>query len=364
MSTAQPMVRVGISMPTLVPGGMGGTETYARELIRALAHDVALDVTTFVARPASGFAGAAKERILEGVTGGASGLARLRTLGEAAVLHRHAIRRALSSVDVVHVPFTVSVPSPPRGVPLVQTLHDVQHLDLPHLFTRSELAYRKYFYERTAHRAAVVITVSEFAKSRIVDHLGLDPERVVVAHLGVDTSAVTPNTGDRENFLLYPARGWPHKNHRRLIEAVALLREEDPTLRLVLTGGALESLGAVPAWVDVRGLVPVEELRSLYRRARALVFPSLYEGFGLPPLEAMAAGCPVVSSRAASLPEICGDAAELFDPNDPADIARAVVAAAARAPELQRRGFDRLAAFSWERCAATHADAFRTAIGR
>ena len=209
-----------------------------------------------------------------------------------------------------------------------------------------------------------MITVSEFAKGRIVDHLGLDPDRVVVAHLGVDASEVTPNLGERENFLLYPARGWPHKNHARLIEAVALLRQEDPTIRLVLTGGALDSLGPVPEWVDVRGLVPPEELRSLYRRARALVFPSLYEGFGLPPLEAMAAGCPVAASRVASLPEICGDAAELFDPKDPADIARAVTAASARTVELQQRGFERLTAFSWERCAAAHESAFRRAAGR
>ncbi|WP_407341777.1 glycosyltransferase family 4 protein [Pengzhenrongella phosphoraccumulans] len=364
MTPERPPLRVSMSMPTLVPGGMGGSETYARELIRALARSGAVEVRTLVSAAAAGFTEGVPERVLAGVTGGGSAIARLRTLVEAGVLHRRAIRRIQASADVVHVPFTVAVPAPPRGVPLVQTLHDVQHLDLPHLFTRTELAYRKYFYERTAHRAAVVVTVSEFAKERIVHHLGLDPDRVIVAHLGVDLSSVTANFGERENFLLYPARGWPHKNHARLIEAVALLRVSDPTLRLVLTGGALDSLGPVPEWVDVRGLVPAAELQRLYRTARALVFPSLYEGFGLPPLEAMAAGCPVAASRAGSLPEICGDAAVLFDPHDPADLARAVVETATRASELQQRGIARLTAFSWDRCAAIHENAYRRAATR
>ena len=363
MTTERHPLRVAMSMPTLVPGGMGGSETYARELIRALGRSSALEVTTCVSRAAAGFSQGAPERVLAGVTGGASRSARLRTLVEAGVLHRRAIRSAQSGADVVHVPFTVAVPRPPRDVPLVQTLHDVQHLDLPHLFSRTELAYRRYFYEDAARRAATVVTVSEFAKARIVHHLGLRPDRVVVAHLGVDTSDIIPQTGERENFLLYPARGWAHKNHARLIEAVALLRRQDPTLRLVLTGGALDSLGPLPAWVEARGLVPVDELRGLYRQARALVFPSLYEGFGLPPLEAMAAGCPVASSRAGSLPEICGEAAVLFDPADPGDIARAVTEAASRVPELQRRGLERVTAFSWERCAAVHEEAFQKAAG-
>jgi glycosyltransferase involved in cell wall biosynthesis len=240
----------------------------------------------------------------------------------------------------------------------------LQHLYLPHLFTRGKRAYRSLFYDRTARRAAAVITVSEFAKSRIVLHLGLDPDHVFVAHLGVDTSAVTPQLGDRENFLLYPARAWAHKNHARLVAGVRILREHDPTLRLVLTGGALDALGPLPEWVDVLGIVTPAKLQWLYAHARALVFPSLYEGFGLPPLEAMAAGCPVVSSSAGSLREICGDAAVFFDPHDPSDLARAVLEAGGRSADLQRRGLERVGHFSWDQCAAVHEQAYRFAAGR
>ena len=199
-----------------------------------------------------------------------------------------------------------------------------------------------------------MITISEFAKKQIVMHLGLDPDRVFVAPLGVDVAAFTPNLGDREPFVYYPARGWPHKNHARLFEAVALLRETHPDLRLVLTGGALDSLGPVPEWVDVRGLVPFDEVRRLYRTASALVFPSLYEGFGLPPLEAMASGCPVAASTAGSLPEVCGDAAILFDPTDPEAIATATAEAIARRAELQPLGLARVANFTWEACMRVH----------
>jgi glycosyltransferase involved in cell wall biosynthesis len=193
--------------------------------------------------------------------------------------------------------------------------------------------------------------------------LGIEPQRIVVAPLGVDANEFEPNLGPRENLLLYPARGWPHKNHATLFEAFSLLRAQDPTLRLVLTGGGLHGLGAVPAGVEVRGLVGRGELRELYRTAAVLVFPSLYEGFGLPPVEAMASGCPVAASRAGPIPEICADAAVLFDAHDPASIAAGVQEALARSDELRERGLARARSFTWAACAAAHERAYRLAEG-
>src|SRR5690606_39009263 len=197
---------------------------------------------------------------------------------------------------------TIPVPRPGRGQAFVQTLLDVQHLDLPHLFGRAELAFRRRYYEGAARRADVVITISEFARTRMIELLGIPGERIRVAYLGVDADAYTPQLGAREEFVLYPARGWKHKNHARLIEAMRLVRAERPDMRLVLTGGGLDSLGELPDWVEVRGLVSGDELRELYRSAAVLAFPSLYEGFGLPPLEAMASGCPVAATDAGSVP--------------------------------------------------------------
>ena len=125
----------------------------------------------------------------------------------------------------------------------------------------------------------------------------------------------------------------------------------------MLTGGGHS--GAVPDGVEVRGNVTLDELVSLYRRAAALVFPSRYEGFGLPPLEAMACGCPVACSDAASLPEVCGDAARAFDPDDAAAMAAAVADVLDDPEPWRARGLARAAGFTWERSAELYEDVYR-----
>jgi glycosyltransferase involved in cell wall biosynthesis len=358
--TAQPRLDVALAMLTLVPGAMGGSETYARALTRELAGSSEAAVTAYVAAIGAGFSQGVPERVVPGVDGGASTRSRLTTVVQAAV-RRRSIRTSWAHAAVVHYPFTAPVPRPAASTAVVVSLLDVQHLDLPDLFSRAERAYRRRFYDAAARSADVVVTISAFAKSRIVALLGIDPERVVVAPLGVDATEFEPNLGPRENLLLYPARGWPHKNHVTLLEAFSLLRADDPTLRLVLTGGGVDGLRAMPSGVEARGLVARDELRELYRTAGALVFPSLYEGFGLPPLEAMASGCPVAASRSGSLPEICGDAAVLFDAHDPAAIAAGVREVLARADDLRDRGLARARSFTWAACAAAHVGAYRLA---
>jgi glycosyltransferase involved in cell wall biosynthesis len=229
------------------------------------------------------------------------------------------------------------------------TLHDVQHLDLPGMFPRAERALRSVLWHRSLRRAARVIAISEFVRDRAVAKLGLDSERVRVVPLGLDHDVLRPAAGGHEPFLLYPARPWPHKNHARLYEAFALIRGERPDLRLVLTGGG--DFGRVPDGVDVLGHVTQEELVSLMQRASALVFPSLYEGFGLPPLEAMACGCPVACSNAGALPETVGDAALLFDPHNAQAIADAVLDMVDSPEPWVERGLVRAERFSWDETA-------------
>jgi glycosyltransferase involved in cell wall biosynthesis len=214
-------------------------------------------------------------------------------------------------------------------------------------------------YDRAARGADAVVTISEFCKQRIVSHLGIEPSRIHVAHLGVGTEEFTPQLGRREPFLLYPAKGWPHKNHGRLLEAFQMLRSRHPTLELVLTGATRDELPPLPRGVQVRGRVQRGELVELYRKASVMVFPSRYEGFGLPPLEAMASGCPVAAAAAGSLPEVVGDAAVLFDPEDPEDIVRGVEQATDETAELQRRGLGRAGLFTWSACADVHERIYR-----
>lgn len=345
-------------MLTLVPGGMGGSETYARELTRQLATTDLVDATAYVPSNAGGFSQGVPERTVSAVTAGPSTKDRLAVVASA-TLRAGAIRREFDAPDVVHYPFTVPMPAPARGVGFVQSLLDVQHLDLPHLFSKAELIYRKRFYEGAAKKADLVLTISEFARGRMIELLDLAPDKVRVSPLGVDTADFEPNAGPRDPFVLYPARGWAHKNHPALVAAMELVRRELPDFRLVLTGGGLDSLGELPDWVDRRGLVELSELRDLYRRASAMAFPSLYEGFGLPPLEAMASGCPVAASDSGSIPEVCGDAAVLFDARNPEAIAAGILEAIARGSELYQRGLDQAALFTWERCRDVHVDAYR-----
>lgn len=267
------------------------------------------------------------------------------------------MRLRFNGIDVVHYPLTVPLPSIPART--VVTLHDIQHLDLPDLFSRGERVFRRLAYDRAARQADAVIVPSAFVRDRVVDRLRLDPGRIRVIPLGIDHDVFQPGAEPREPVLLYPARPWPHKNHARLLEAFALLRRHRPELRLVLTGKGTERL-AGPAGVEALGSVPHRELVAHYRRASCLVFPSRYEGFGAPPLEAMACGTPVASSCRGSLPEVCGDAAVLFDPDDPEAIAAGVLEALDRAPELVARGLVHATRYTWDETAARHEDAYRS----
>ena len=350
-------------MLTLVPGAMGGSETYARALTRELGRRSDLDVTALVPAAAAGLFEGVREVVLPELRSDGSTADRLRTVLRAASPW-YGERRKLQGVAVVHYPLTVPVPLRRRGTPMVQTLHDVQHHDLPGLFSRAERAYRVMAYDRPARSADVVVTISEFCKGRIAHALGVDPARIVVAPLGVDLEAFAPYDGPREPFVLYPAGGWPHKNHARLVAAMSVLRDQGRDLRLVLTGGLGSDLGPLPEWVEHRGLVPEAELRDLYRTASCLAFPSLYEGFGLPPLEAMASGCPVAAATSGSLPEVCGDAAVLFDPHDVPAMAAAIAEAVDSRTRLAPLGLERAARFSWRSCADIHADVYRKLAGR
>jgi glycosyltransferase involved in cell wall biosynthesis len=242
----------------------------------------------------------------------------------------------------------------PSQLPAVTTILDVQHEILPQFFSRAERAYRRVVYARSARESRIVITISEHAAQGIVEHLGVAEEKVRAIHLGLDHGLFRPGEEEREPFLLYPARGWPHKNHARLFDAFRELRRRHPELELVLTSYD----GSVPDGARSLGHVSREELASLYRRAAALVFPSLYEGFGQPPLEAMASGCPVACSNAASLPEVVGDAARLFDPGSTADVVEAVEEVLADPSGWRRRGLERAAAFSWEETARRHEEVY------
>ena len=367
---------------------MTGAATYARELIRALGmrvDDVSLEVlcNEHAFKRLDGYVGGAVQlRRARGFSVGGSLMSRAAAMLGAAAFPARLTRQLVSEPAVVHYPLTVGLPR--VALPTVVTLHDMQHRDRRQDWSAVGRAWRWATYDRAARAATMVVTDSEYARKQIIDVLGIAPDRVVVVYLAVDHQRYSPladendaSLGERlalpERFLYYPAGFWPHKNHLRLLEAFALL--EDKRLELVLTGASTGRLAqildrarqlGIGDRVHYLGFVPDADLPALYRRAHAVVFPSLYEGFGLPPLEAMACGCPVASSRRASLAEVCGDAAAVLEPEDPrqmADAINALVDDEQARGELRDRGLAWASRFTWDAVAEAHLAVYRRAAG-
>ena len=351
-------MRVGLSLLTLSPGESGGSETYARQLLRALGRVGTNEYTVLVPARAKDAAEGLPTVEVKDPPVARSGPLRIAAMALAA-RRTKAVTTHVQEFDVLHYPLTV--PSPGTQAPTVVTLHDTQHRDLPEFFGPARKSFRRIAYDRAARGAAAVVVTSEFVRERAIELLELDPERVHVVPHAIDHSVFRIGDEEPEPIILYPARPWPHKNHTRLFEAFAALRPTRPQLRLVLTGAGLDRLEPLPEGVENLGSVPAEHLASLYRRAACLVYPSLYEGFGLPVLEAMACGCPVAASDAGAVPEVAGDAAVLFDPRDVEAMAAAMLEADSRREELRERGLARAAAYTWDESARRHDDVYRAA---
>ena len=230
------------------------------------------------------------------------------------------------------------------GFPGVLTIQDLQHLHHPEFFSPEDWSNRERLYRDSATKAAHVICSSEFTRRDVHERYGVPLERMTtiwaIPSAGVWTQVpaearrrLLAGMGITGPFLLYPAQGWPHKNHARLLQAFAKAQPELPSdLRLVLTGRPLPPESEASAMIRSAGPRVVHlgfrspmEIRALIQACAALVFPSLFEGFGMPVAEAIIAGRPVACSNVTSLPEIAGEAAVLFDPMDPDAIASRMV---------------------------------------
>jgi glycosyltransferase involved in cell wall biosynthesis len=369
-------MNVGFSLLTLQPGHVGGSETVVAELLRQFAAARGPERLTVLANPAvaDAYAWAETDPVAFDVRSyrpGRAGAGRLLGLTSALLLPRLVSGGVPERVDVVHYPLTVPIPRTRR--PTVLTLHDLQHHELPELFPRGEVLFRRFAYDRAAKRASRVVTLTEHTKEHVVDRLGVPRERIDVIPHGVNHERLSPDPEPAddlmdlpERFVFYPAAMWPHKNHRRLMEAFNRLGHRD--LSLVLSGqprGRDDGVTGGHDRVVHLGYVPSDVLPTLYRRARAVVFPSLFEGFGLPVLEAMACGCPVAASRIGPLVEVADGVAVLFDPEDTGDIARALDEVLGPDPGRARRvedGIRRVAGFSWAKSAAMYRATYERAV--
>ena len=246
-------------------------------------------------------------------------------------------------------------------VPLVITIHDLAHIQLPCFSTYTRRFYYEFLVRPASNRARRVITVSEYSRREILRWTDLPDSSVTNVGNGVDSTFRPEGRCYDPTFpyILHVGSAKPHKNLGRLFDAFA--RIEDPRLHLILT--ATKAHEWIPRLSEKRiekrvhfvGPVSEEELPALYRGAIALVFPSLMEGFGLPPLEAMACGTPVVASRSAAIPEVVGDAALLVDPLDAGDIRQGierVLEDITLRAAMRQSGLARARLFSWDAVAA------------
>lgn len=370
--------RVLIDLRWMIPGQAGGLETAAyglmeRLLARADVADGALKLSLIVPWEL-------RDRFLDA---GPPGIALLSQDSVASDIQRivHALsggrfgnRLNAADYDVVFSMTGSLVPECPH-VPAVVLVADLQHLVHPQFFTAPELQRRTAASRAVADRARHIVTISEFSRQEIVRLLGVPASRVSCSYLAADPSFDRePTPREREivlarhglseqRFLLLPAQIWPHKNHDRVLAALGRLAGRGRDVPLLVSTGRADSAyarelmariseGALRDRIRFLGLCPQQDMPALYSGAEALVFCSLYEGFGMPLVEAMRMSCPIVASNTTAVSEVAGDAALLVDPTDVDAIATAV-ARVLDEPDLRERlvarGRARVEAFSWDR---------------
>ncbi len=367
------METIGVNLLWLEPGVVGGSEEYTLSLLRAIHGIDPLDLELkLFAQPGlvehhPDLCRRFEVVVTPRLPGGKAG----RITAE----HTWLTRQSSSLALMHHAGGVVPSGSPSSSL---LTILDLQPLEMPDNFGAFKRNWLGQMIPRSAEQASLIVTPSEFTAGRLVELLGVDRSKIRVVPFGLemptDPRSVESERAIENPLFLYPAIAYPHKRHVDLVEAFSLLRADYPDAQLVLTGGdgpltadvrrQVEPLGDS---VRMTGRIDRHELDQLYREATAVVMPSEYEGFGLPALEAMAAGTPVIVTDAGSLPEVVGGAGVVVRPRDPVALARAMSAVAAHGPtraRLQQAGPERAGQFQWKTAGQALIDAYREALDR
>lgn len=369
-------MHLGVNLLYLVPGETGGRETYARELVpRLLRAEPSLRITLFMNREAAGARDATWREVGRVVRIPVSGRSRAQwVIGEQLVLPRAAAR---AGVDVLH---SLANFAPLTGrFARVVTVHDLLYLRHPEFHSTLMRLGTRALVPRGARRSDRVITVSASSRDEIVRLLGIPEERIDVVPngLGVTSGGVAaepwrPEAVAGRPIVLSVGTRLRHKNLAALIDAAALIpATERPAF--VFAGGATELDAELTARAARMGVaqdvvlipwLPPAQLEGLYAAATCFAMPTLYEGFGMPVLEAMARGVPVACSDLPVLREVAGSAARFFDPRDPATIATALselIADDTQRKRLEAAGYERASRFTWEKAAEATLRAYERA---
>jgi glycosyltransferase involved in cell wall biosynthesis len=345
------MARIGVNALYLIPGGVGGTEIYLREVLAALARIDAVNEYFVFTNLETGSDLVPKQANFHWKPQAVHARFRpARILWEQIVLPLEASRYRL---DVLFNPgFTAPILA---TCPCVTVFHDLQHKRHPEHFRWFDLPFWRFLLWASAHRSRKLIAVSEATRDDLLRFYRLTADQIAVIPHGVEPAFFALDRTKIERYLLCVSTLHPHKNLDRLIRAYARKRHG---FRLVLAGmrgfhtAVLDQLIAelgLGESVQLTGWIPREDLYRLYERAHAFIYPSTFEGFGMPVLEAMAAGIPIACSDIPPLREVAGDAVLYFDPLNDDAIAAAIDRIMTNQP--QKAGQERARQFTWE-CAA------------
>ena len=333
-------MRIGINALYLLPGKVGGTETYIRNLVKSLIElDSYNTYYIFINKESAGTFEQLASRIHIVLCPVRASNRPARILWEQFILPFQILR---NKIDVL---LSAGMTAPFfRLSRSILVIYDLQHINQPQNFSRFHLFFLKTIIYLSAKTANGVITISDHVKKDIIKHYKIAPEKIMVGHLAVDHDLFFPLGGEDtasirtkydlpERYLLYAAALLPHKNHERLLQAFKEIKDEMAGRKLVFTGAWEKGYDKIVQMVSALGLqkdvillgwLPFEDIPAVYRGAELFVYPTLHEGFGLPVLEAMASGVPVICSRIEPLTEVAGDAAFFIDPYDHSDIARGI----------------------------------------
>jgi alpha-1,3-rhamnosyl/mannosyltransferase len=369
----------------MVPGVVGGSETYLTRLLRGLAdRDADLDYTIF-ALPQFAEAYPDLASSFEVAYAPLSGqLKSFRVAGENSWLAAQCRRRGMDLVH--HGGGTMPLLRTTRSV---LTIHDLQYLYFPEYFSKTKLRFLKTMVWRSAEASRLVLVPSEYTRRTVIERLHIDPSLVVVVPHGISPRNMSESPTDiRERydlhgpFFLYPAAIYPHKNHLILLDALAKLKQVREDVTLVLTGAkawqewalAKEMSAQIDSEIKKLGLednvkrlgyVPSADLDGLYQEAAAMTFPSKFEGFGAPVLEAMSRGCPVIAADATALPEVVADAGRLLSPDNAEHWCEAMEQMIGDREARERfikAGLERAKLFNWDTSAQILEDAYIHAL--